>query len=55
MTTSLEQTIDAAWEDRTSLSAATQGAVRDAVEDALPSWTPARCASPRNPLPARGS
>ena len=35
MTASLEQTIDAAWEDRTSLSAATQGAVRAAVEDAL--------------------
>jgi len=35
MTASLEQTIDAAWEDRGSLSAATQGAVRAAVEDAL--------------------
>ena len=35
MTASLEQTIDAAWEDRASLSAATQGAVRPAVEDAL--------------------
>jgi len=35
MTASLEQTIDAAWEDRASLSAATQGAVRAAVEDAL--------------------
>jgi 2,3,4,5-tetrahydropyridine-2-carboxylate N-succinyltransferase len=35
MTTSLEQTIDAAWEDRTSLSVSTHGAVRKAVEDAL--------------------
>ena len=32
---SLEQTIDAAWEDRASLSAATTGAVRKAVDDAL--------------------
>jgi 2,3,4,5-tetrahydropyridine-2-carboxylate N-succinyltransferase len=35
MTTSLEQTIDAAWEDRASLSASTQGAVRSAVDEAL--------------------
>jgi 2,3,4,5-tetrahydropyridine-2,6-dicarboxylate N-succinyltransferase len=35
MTTELEKTIDAAWEDRTSLSASTTGAVRKAVEDAL--------------------
>jgi 2,3,4,5-tetrahydropyridine-2-carboxylate N-succinyltransferase len=35
MATELETTIDAAWEDRTSLSAASQGAVRKAVEDAL--------------------
>jgi 2,3,4,5-tetrahydropyridine-2-carboxylate N-succinyltransferase len=35
MTTSLESTIDAAWEDRASLSATTQGSVRKAVEDAL--------------------
>jgi len=35
MTTELETTIDAAWEDRASLSASTQGAVRKAVEDAL--------------------
>jgi 2,3,4,5-tetrahydropyridine-2,6-dicarboxylate N-succinyltransferase len=35
MTASLEQTIDAAWEDRASLSAATQGAVRSAVDEAL--------------------
>ncbi len=35
MTTELEATIDAAWEDRTSLSASTTGAVRKAVEDAL--------------------
>ncbi len=33
--TSLEATINAAWEERTSLSATTQGAVRTAVEDAL--------------------
>jgi 2,3,4,5-tetrahydropyridine-2-carboxylate N-succinyltransferase len=33
--TSLEATINAAWEERTSLSATTQGAVRRAVEDAL--------------------
>lgn len=33
--TSLEATIDAAWEDRASLSASTQGAVRKAVEEAL--------------------
>ena len=33
--TSLEATINAAWEERTSLSATTQGAVRKAVEDAL--------------------
>jgi 2,3,4,5-tetrahydropyridine-2-carboxylate N-succinyltransferase len=31
----LPATIDAAWEDRASLSAATKGAVRDAVEEAL--------------------
>ena len=35
MTTELEKTIDAAWEDRTSLSVSTQGAVRKAVDDAL--------------------
>jgi 2,3,4,5-tetrahydropyridine-2-carboxylate N-succinyltransferase len=35
MTTSLDQTIDAAWEDRASLSASTQGAVRSAVDEAL--------------------
>ena len=33
--TSLEATINAAWDERTSLSATTQGAVRKAVEDAL--------------------
>ena len=33
--TSLEATINAAWEERSSLSATTQGAVRKAVEDAL--------------------
>lgn len=31
----LAATIDAAWEDRTSLSTTTKGAVRDAVEEAL--------------------
>jgi 2,3,4,5-tetrahydropyridine-2-carboxylate N-succinyltransferase len=31
----LAATIDAAWEDRASLSASTRGAVRDAVEEAL--------------------
>jgi 2,3,4,5-tetrahydropyridine-2,6-dicarboxylate N-succinyltransferase len=35
MAASLEQVIDAAWEERTSLSASTQGAVRDAVNNAL--------------------
>ena len=35
MTTELEQTIDAAWEDRASLSASTKGDVRKAVESAL--------------------
>jgi 2,3,4,5-tetrahydropyridine-2-carboxylate N-succinyltransferase len=35
MTTSLEHTIDAAWEDRASISASTQGAVRSAVDEAL--------------------
>ncbi len=35
MTTELEKTLDAAWEDRASLSASTQGAVRDAVNNAL--------------------
>jgi len=35
MTAELEQTIDAAWEDRASLSASTAGAVRDAVNAAL--------------------
>ena len=35
MTTELEQTIDAAWEDRASLSTSTKGAVRKAVESAL--------------------
>jgi 2,3,4,5-tetrahydropyridine-2,6-dicarboxylate N-succinyltransferase len=33
--TSLEATINAAWEERTSLSTTTQGAVRKSVEDAL--------------------
>ncbi len=33
--TDLAQTIDAAWEDRASVSASTKGAVRDAVEHAL--------------------
>ncbi len=33
--TDLQATIDAAWEDRTNLSTATTGAVRDAVEAAL--------------------
>ncbi len=33
--TDLQTTIDAAWEDRTTLSTATTGAVRDAVEAAL--------------------
>ncbi len=33
--TGLEATINAAWEERTSLSAGTQGPVRDAVEEAL--------------------
>ena len=35
MTTELEQTIDAAWEDRALLSASTKGDVRKAVESAL--------------------
>jgi 2,3,4,5-tetrahydropyridine-2-carboxylate N-succinyltransferase len=35
MTSNLEQTIDAAWEDRTVLSATTHGPVREAVEEAL--------------------
>jgi len=35
MTTELEQTIDAAWEDRASLSTSTKGDVRKAVESAL--------------------
>ncbi|MEQ1780423.1 MAG: 2,3,4,5-tetrahydropyridine-2,6-dicarboxylate N-succinyltransferase [Hyphomonadaceae bacterium] len=35
MTTELEQTIDAAWEDRASLSTSTKGAVRKAVESSL--------------------
>ena len=35
MTTELEQTIDAAWEDRAALSTSTKGAVRKAVESAL--------------------
>ena len=35
MTGSLEATINAAWEERTTLSATTQGAVRKAVDDAL--------------------
>ncbi len=34
-TKALAATIDAAWEDRASLSASTKGAVRDAVEEAL--------------------
>lgn len=33
--TSLEATINAAWEERTTLSATTQGSVRKAVDDAL--------------------
>lgn len=33
--TSLSQTIDAAWEDRAGVGAATQGPVREAVEEAL--------------------
>src|SRR4051812_9485192 len=33
--TDLARTIDAAWEDRTSIDAGTKGAVRDAVEQAL--------------------
>ena len=35
MSTDLQQTIDAAWEDRANLSNQTQGAVRDAVAEAL--------------------
>jgi 2,3,4,5-tetrahydropyridine-2-carboxylate N-succinyltransferase len=35
--TSLEATINAAWEERTTLSASTQGAVRKAVDEALAS------------------
>jgi len=35
MTTELEKTIDAAWEDRASLSPSTTGGVRDAVNTAL--------------------
>jgi 2,3,4,5-tetrahydropyridine-2-carboxylate N-succinyltransferase len=35
MTTELEKTIDAAWEDRTSLSPSTTGTTRDAVDKAL--------------------
>ena len=35
MTTELEQTIDAAWEDRAALSTSTKGAVRKAVDSAL--------------------
>jgi 2,3,4,5-tetrahydropyridine-2-carboxylate N-succinyltransferase len=35
--TSLEATINAAWEERTTLSAATQGAIRKAVDEALAS------------------
>ena len=33
--TDLATTIDAAWEDRANISTATQGAVRDAVAEAL--------------------
>jgi 2,3,4,5-tetrahydropyridine-2-carboxylate N-succinyltransferase len=35
MTTDLARTIDAAWEERDTLSSSTSGAVRDAVEHAL--------------------
>ncbi len=35
MTIELEKTIDAAWEERTSLAPSTTGAVRDAVNAAL--------------------
>jgi 2,3,4,5-tetrahydropyridine-2-carboxylate N-succinyltransferase len=35
--TSLEATINAAWEERTTLSASTQGAIRKAVDEALAS------------------
>lgn len=34
-TTALAATIDAAWEDRASLTVSTKGAVRDAVEEVL--------------------
>jgi len=35
MTVELQRVIDAAWEERDSLGAATRGAVRDAVEEAI--------------------
>ena len=40
----LEQDINAAWEDRDLISAATTGAVRDAVNAALACWMTAASA-----------
>ena len=50
----LQQTIEALWEQRDTLSSATKGAARDAVEAALARWTTAACAWP-NPRKAAGA
>jgi 2,3,4,5-tetrahydropyridine-2-carboxylate N-succinyltransferase len=46
MTDLAATTIDAAWEDRDNLGFTTQGAVREAVDEALACSTAARRASP---------
>ncbi len=43
----LAATVDAAWEARDSISPATKGAYRDAVEAALDGMDSGGCASPR--------
>ncbi len=43
--TSLRSTIESVWDRRDTLSAATQGAARDAVEAALEALDTGRCGS----------
>ena len=48
----LQQPIEELWEQRDTLSSATGGEARQAVEAALEALDPARSASPRRPRPA---
>jgi hypothetical protein len=50
----LESAIETAWEGRDSITPATKGEARDAIEATLMRWTAARCAWPNGRTMAIG-